>query len=74
MRKVYYIEYYDQSEVHNRLPEVFDILNVFNLSSNLFPSVYFEKRKPAGTENIYGLGYAIKNNFITKFDYQKFYE
>jgi len=73
-RKVYFIEYDEKSEVHNRLLEAFDTLNVFNLSSNLSSSVYFEKRKPAGTENLYGLVHAIKNSLVTKFDYQKFYE
>jgi hypothetical protein len=68
------MEYDDQSEVRHRLPEAFDTLNVFNLRRDLSSSVYFKKRKPAGTENIYGLVLAIKNNLITKFDYQKFYE
>lgn len=72
--KVYYIEYDEKSEVHNRLLEAFDTLNVFNLSSNLSSAVYFEKRRPAGTENLYGMVHAIKNNLVVKFDYHKFYE
>jgi predicted DNA-binding transcriptional regulator YafY len=36
--------------------------------------VHLEKRKPQGTENLYGLLHAIKNNFQIKFDYQKFWE
>jgi predicted DNA-binding transcriptional regulator YafY len=73
-QKVYYIEYDENSEVHNRLLEAFDTLNVFNLSSNLSSAVHFEKRRPAGTENLYGMVHAIKNNLVVKFDYHKFYE
>jgi predicted DNA-binding transcriptional regulator YafY len=33
-----------------------------------------EKRRPQGTENLYGLIHAIKNRFQIKFTYQKFWE
>jgi len=33
-----------------------------------------KKRKPQGTENLYGLLHAIKNKFQIKFFYQKFWE
>ena len=73
-QKVYYIKYDDNSEIQHHLLEAFDTVNAFKLSSNLSSGIYFQKRKPKGTENLYGLVHAIKNKLVVTFDYQKFYE
>ncbi|MBN8835598.1 MAG: hypothetical protein BGO53_02230 [Sphingobacteriales bacterium 39-19] len=67
-----------QSETENmnfqRMIEAFDMFNSLNLAQDLTPFIHIEKRKPQGTENLYGLLHAIKNKFQIKFSYQKFWE
>ncbi len=41
--------------------EAFDMFNSLNLAQDLAPLIYMEKRRPQGTENLYGLLDAIKN-------------
>ena len=50
------------------------MFNSLNLAQDLKPFIYMEKRKPQGTENLYGLIHAIKNKLQIKFAYQKFWE
>lgn len=73
--KGYYIS---QSETENmnfqRMIEAFDMFNSLNLAQDLIPFIHLEKRRPQGTENLYGLLHAIKNRFKIKFTYQKFWE
>ncbi len=73
--KGYYIS---QSETENmnfqRMMEAFDMFNSLNLAQDLTPFIHLEKRKPQGTENLYGLLHAIKNRLQIKFTYQKFWE
>lgn len=73
-RKVYFIKYDDQPAVSERILEAFDTFNALNISDRLSNYISFEKRKPAGTENLYGLLHAIKNSLQIKFSYQKFWE
>lgn len=73
-RKVYSIEMDGQSETNERIMEAFDTFNALNVSERLSKSILFEKRKPQGTENLYGLLHAIKNKLQIKFAYQKFWE
>lgn len=74
-QKGYFI---NQNEAENmnfqRMMEAFEIFNSLNIAQDLAPFVHLEKRKPQGTENLYGLLHAIKNNFQIKFEYQKFWE
>ena len=67
-----------QSETDNmnfqRMIEAFDLFNSLNLAQDLTPYVHLEKRRPQGTENLYGLLHAIKNKFQIKFSHQKFWE
>lgn len=73
--KGYYIS---QSETDNmnfqRMIEAFDMFNSLNLAQDLTPFIHLEKRRPQGTENLYGLLHAIKNRLQIKFSYQKFWE
>jgi predicted DNA-binding transcriptional regulator YafY len=67
-----------QSEMENmnfqRMIEAFDMFNSLNLAQDLTPFILLEKRRPQGTENLYGLLHAIKNKIQIKFSYQKFRE
>ncbi|MBS1645239.1 MAG: WYL domain-containing protein [Bacteroidetes bacterium] len=67
-----------QSEAENmnfqRMMEAFDLFNSLNLAQDLRPYIHLEKRRPQGTENLYGLLHAIKNRLKIKFTYQKFWE
>ncbi len=67
-----------QGEMENmnfqRMIESFDMFNSLNLAKDLTPFIHLEKRKPQGTENLYGLLHAVKNKLKIKFSYQKFWE
>lgn len=66
----------DETENMNfqRMIEAFDIFNSLNLTQDLTPFIHLEKRRPQGTENLYGLLHAIKNRLQIQFTYQKFWE
>ncbi|HMQ00758.1 MAG TPA: WYL domain-containing protein [Cyclobacteriaceae bacterium] len=74
-QKGYFIS---QSEMENmnfqRMIEAFEIFNSLNLAQDLKPFIHLEKRKPQGTENLYGLLHAIKNKKKIKFTYYKYWE
>jgi predicted DNA-binding transcriptional regulator YafY len=74
-QKGYFIS---QNEMENmnfqRMIEAFDMFNSLNLAQDLKPFIHLEKRRPQGTENLYGLLHAIKNKLQIKFSYQKFWE
>jgi len=74
-QKGYFIS---QNEYENmnfqRMMEAFDMFNSLNLAQDLTPFIHLEKRRPQGTENLYGLLHAIKNRLQIKFTYQQFWE
>ena len=70
--KAYQIDIDQQPEVNGRMLEAFDTFNALNISDRLSAHIYFEKRKPQGTENLYGLLHAVKKQVQIKFRYQKF--
>ena len=72
-RRVYHIDYEDQPEVYERILEAFDTFNALNLSDRLSTYIQFEKRKPQGTEHLYGLLHAIRNNFQINVLYEKYW-
>jgi proteasome accessory factor B len=67
-----------QGEMENmnfqRMIESFDMFNSLNLAKDIAPFILLEKRKPQGTENLYGILHAIKNKLRISFCYQKFWE
>ena len=67
-----------QSENDNknfeRMIEAFDMFNSLNMAKHLQPFIHLEKRRPQGTENLYGLLHAIKNRLRIRFSYRKFWE
>jgi predicted DNA-binding transcriptional regulator YafY len=74
-QKGYYIL---QSEMENmnfqRMIEAFDMFSSINLAQDMTPFIHLEKRRPQGTENLYGLLHAIKNHLEIRFTYQKFWD
>ena len=73
-RKVYCIDFDQQPEVNERILEAFDTFNALNITDRLSNHMHFEKRRPQGTENLYGLLHAVKNQVQIKFTYQKYWE
>ena len=73
-KKVYYIDFEEQPEANERILEAFDTFNALNLTDRLSKHIHFEKRKPQGTEHLYGVLHAIKNQIQIKFVYQKYWE
>ena len=73
-RKVYYVSEEDQPDVNDRILEAFDIFNVLNVSDRLSSFIHFEKRRPQGTEHLFGLLHAIKNHLVVRFSYRKFWD
>ena len=71
--KVYFIEFDDQPEINERILEAFDTFNALNITDRLSNHIHFEKRRPQGTEHLYGLLHAIKNQVQIKFTYQKYW-
>ena len=74
-QKGYFISQNENENMNfQRMMEAFDMFNSLNLAQDLTPFIQLEKRRPQGTENLYGLLHAIKNRFKIKFTYQKFWE
>lgn len=73
-QKHYFIDNDDQPDVNERILEAFDTFNALNITDRLSDYIHFEKRRPQGTENLYGLLHAIKNRLQIKFTYQKYWE
>ncbi len=73
-RKVYFINEEDQPDANDRILEAFDTFNALNVSDRLSKYIHFEKRRPKGTENLYGLLHAIKNRFLIEFFYQRYWD
>ena len=72
--RAYRIDSEGQPEVNERILEAFDTFNALNLSDRLSNHIHFEKRRPQGTENLYGLLHAIKNQLQIQFTYQKYWD
>jgi predicted DNA-binding transcriptional regulator YafY len=70
----YRIDSDDQSEASNRILEAFDIFNALDLTDRLSDHIHFEKRRPQGTENLYGLLHSIKNQLQIRFSYHKYWD
>lgn len=73
-RKVYHIEYEDQPEANERILEAFDTFHALNIKERLSEYIHYENRKPRGTEHLYGVLHAIKNQLRIAFDYHKYWE
>lgn len=74
LKKVYYISSDQSSQFNDRLLEAFDTFNALNIRDNLSQYIHLEKRRPSGTENLYGLIHAVRNNLEIEFIHHKFWE
>lgn len=72
--KAYCIENDDTTNFSESLFENFEILNALSISESIRKFVHLEKRKPLGTQHIFGLLHAIQNSFRIEIVYQKFYK
>ena len=72
--KVYAINEKEYSEMSKRRMEALDVFNALKIGESSAQSIHFEKRKPQGTENFYGLLHAIKTQLQISFTYQKYWE
>ena len=59
-------------DVKNKMLEAFDTFHALNITNKLSTQIYFESRKPKGTEHLHGLLHAIQNKLCLRFVYQKF--
>jgi predicted DNA-binding transcriptional regulator YafY len=73
-RKAYYIREELEPEINDRMLEAFDMYHILKIQERQSLWFQLEKRRPQGTEHLYGLLYAIKNSRQIKFNYQKFYK
>lgn len=73
-RKVYYIDNQEFQEVQERMLEAFNVFNALNLTDRLSEYIHFEKRRPQGTEHLYGLLHAIRNRLQISISYHKYWE
>ena len=71
--KAYRIDKDEQPEVTARILEAFDTFNALNISERLSNHIHFEKRKPQGTQHLYGLLHAIQKKVQIHFVYDKFW-
>ena len=72
-QNIYEITHDANEDRTERLIESFEIFNAINLSSSLQNHIIIEKRKPVGTEHMYGLLHAIKNNLEVRFIHEKYW-
>lgn len=68
----YYVAFDPEQDARGRILEAFDTFNALNLTDRLSEYISFEKRRPEGTEHMYGLLHAIKNRRQIQFLYFKF--
>ncbi|MEI6143478.1 MAG: WYL domain-containing protein [Mariniphaga sp.] len=73
-RRVYAIDDELHSEISQRRLEAFDTFNALKIGENSSRSILFEKRRPQGTEYLFGLLHAINTNLQIRFTYHKFWD
>ena len=73
-QNVYEITHDQSDDRSERIIESFELLNALNLSNRYSEHLILEKRKPLGTEHLYGLLHAIKNNLEVHFMHQKYWD
>lgn len=74
IEKGYFISNEAEGNNAQRMMEAFDVFNSLNIAQDLSLYIQLEKRKPQGTEHLYGLLHAIKNKVQIKFLYKSFWE
>jgi predicted DNA-binding transcriptional regulator YafY len=72
--RVYHIDSEFKEEINERIFEAFDTFNLMKIEEKPNDILIFENRGPKGTEHMFILMHAIKNNLILSFVYSKFSE
>jgi hypothetical protein len=72
--KVYEIVQESNEGKTNRLMESYQMYNALSMSDSVANHLIVEKRKPLGTENMYGLLHAIQHQVEVRFEYEKFWD
>jgi predicted DNA-binding transcriptional regulator YafY len=72
VERAYFIAFDEPPTVHERILEAFDTLNALHISDRLSRHIFFEQRKPLGTEHLYDLLHACRRQYIVEFTYHKF--
>lgn len=72
--KVYFIALEEGDETKKRIMEAFDLIDTFSINNSISEQVYFEKRRPQGTEHLCRLLQAIRNHLVIQFNYLKYWE
>lgn len=67
----YFLHDDDSLDMKGRAFDAFHIASVIQTSVKLSRSVFPESRRPVGSENFYGIVYAIENKKIVRFKYYK---
>lgn len=62
-----------ESSGFQRMIEAFDVFNSLNMTGDMASLISVQPRGSAGTDNMYGLLHAIKNNVKARFSYHKFW-
>lgn len=73
-QRKYIIDSELEPEANERIFEAFDTFNALNVTDRLSAYIHFEKRRPRGTEHLYGLLHAIKSKVRVEFTYLKYWE
>ncbi len=73
-RGVYALVPDENQEKNLRMVEALDMFNAMKVTENISGIIYFEKRRPQGTENMNGLLHAIQNRVQIEFTYTKYWE
>src|SRR5690606_1659745 len=70
----YEIIHEGNEEQNERFLEAFEIFNALKVANQYSNKLLVEKRRPMGTEHVFGLLHAIKNNLEVSFLYEKYFE
>jgi predicted DNA-binding transcriptional regulator YafY len=73
-KQVYSINEEEYSEISHRRMEAFDTFNALKMGENTSRSIHLQNRRPLGTEHLFGMLHAIKNNLQIQFNYHKYWE
>ena len=71
-QKVYFIEEEENHDLSNRLMEAFDLISTLKMSEDLTRFIYFEKRKPLGSNHFYVLLHAVRNRYVIDLTHRKY--
>lgn len=71
-QQYYFISDDEHPEINERILEAFDTFNALNMADRLSNDIHFEKRRPKGTEHLYGILHAIRNHLKIRFKYSSF--